>query len=82
MKRQIIYLKSLIGMIGGISSDVVQIVIDRWGQLEIDWFASSYNAKFQRFYSRFWNESCTGVDAFTGNWAAYYGLFMPPINML
>jgi hypothetical protein len=44
--------------------------------LEVDWFASPYNAKLPVFYSRFWNESCQGVDAFSESWGSYVGLFV------
>jgi hypothetical protein len=66
----------------GVSKEIVDIVTEKWGQLEIDWFASSYNAKLPRYFSRFWNETCIGVDAFTENWGAYYGFFVPPISIL
>ncbi|XP_053382012.1 uncharacterized protein LOC123541270 [Mercenaria mercenaria] len=66
----------------GISHALLEIVVKRWGSLEIDWFASSYNAKLSKFYSRFWNEACTGVDAFVENWGENIGLFVPPICLL
>ena len=55
----------------------------RWGKLDVDWSASSYyNAKLPVFFSRFWNEGSTGVDAFTENWGEVLGLFVPPVILV
>jgi hypothetical protein len=54
----------------------------RFGIFEIDWFASEDNAKVVRFYSRFWNPSSTGVDAFTEFWGNDFGYFVPPIPII
>lgn len=66
----------------GISSTVLQMIERSLGKLEIDWFASEHNAKFDKFYSRFWNKSCIGVDAFSVCWGDQEGLFVPPIAVL
>ena len=66
----------------GISVELFQLLQNRFGQLQIDWFASEHNAKLPRFYSRFWNPSSTGIDAFTESWHHDFGLFVPPISMV
>ncbi|XP_068203660.1 uncharacterized protein [Palaemon carinicauda] len=66
----------------GISVELFQLLQSRFGQLQIDWFASEHNAKLPRFYSRFWNQSSTGIDAFTESWHYEFGLFVPPISMV
>lgn len=45
----------------GISFEVLNSLQDRFGQFEIDYFASEDNAKLPIFYSRFWNPSPSGV---------------------
>ena len=66
----------------GISDEIFNLIQEKFGALQTDWFASEYNAKLKRFYSRFWNPSCTGVDAFSENWGNEYGLFVPPITII
>ena len=66
----------------GISSHVLNMIQCKYGTLSIDWFASDHNAKLARFFSRFWNPFCLGVDAFTETWANEYGLFVPPITLV
>ena len=66
----------------GISEELLSQIQARFGRLDIDWFASDHNAKLSRFYSRFWNPSSAGVDAFTESWGKDYGLFVPPIKII
>ena len=62
-----------------ISFELLYLLQDRWGKLDVDWSASSYyNAKLPVFFSRFWNEGSKGVDAFTEN----FGLFAPPVILV
>lgn len=49
----------------GISFDVQTLIENRLGILEVDYFASDYNAKKPRFYSRLYCRECTGLNAFT-----------------
>ena len=66
----------------GISFELLYLLQDRWGKLDVDWFASSYNAKLPVFFSRFWNEGSTGMDAFTENWGEVFGLFVPSVILV
>lgn len=66
----------------GISFQTFSMIQSKFGVLTIDWFASDYNAKILRFFSRFWNPSCLGVDAFTEKWYFEYGLFVPPVSLV
>ncbi|XP_068203816.1 uncharacterized protein [Palaemon carinicauda] len=66
----------------GLSPFIINLIIDKWGTIDIDWFASPHNAKLPVFYSRFWNEFCAGVDAFSANWNEKFGLFVPPVTLL
>lgn len=66
----------------GVSFEIMSIIQSRFGSLSVDWFASNHNAKLPRFYSRFWNDSCAGIDAFTESWSTDFGLFVPPIPIV
>ena len=66
----------------GVSFDILSMVQSRFGNLSTDWFASDHNAKLPRFFSRFWNPFCIGIDAFTECWSFDYGLFVPPIALV
>lgn len=48
----------------------------------MDWFASEHNKKVDRFYSRYWNPFCEGIDAFTADWGVCTGWFVPPIYLI
>ncbi|MEW8544359.1 MAG: reverse transcriptase domain-containing protein [Candidatus Thiodiazotropha sp.] len=66
----------------GISVHILHMLQCKFGTLSIDWFASDHNAKLARFFSRFWNPFCLGVDAFTETWTFEFGLFVPPITLV
>ncbi|MCG7876850.1 MAG: DNA N-6-adenine-methyltransferase [Candidatus Thiodiazotropha endolucinida] len=66
----------------GLSLETFHMLSLRWGPFDMDWFASEHNAKIPRFYSRFWNEGCVGVDAFTAIWGNCNGYFLPPISLI
>jgi hypothetical protein len=66
----------------GISRHILHMIENKWGILEVDWFASSHNNKLPTFYSQFWNETCSGVDAFAEFWGKKMGLFVPPVIIL
>ena len=42
----------------------------------MDCFANFYHKKVNKFYSRFWNPGCSGVDFFVQN------LTVPPVNLI
>ena len=66
-----------------ISFELLYLLQERWGKLDVDWSASSYyNAKLHVFFSRFWNEGSTGVDAFTENWRGVFAYFVPPVILV
>lgn len=66
----------------GISFELLNLIQDKWGTLEIDYFASKHNAKLPVFFSRFWCENTAGIDAFTYNWGGHFGLFVPPVILV
>lgn len=66
----------------GLSLSLFDMIQSRFGIFSIDWFASEHNTKVERFFSRYWNTACLGVDAFTVSWAFEHGLFVPPISLV
>lgn len=66
----------------GISFHILDMIETRWGQFEVDFFASEHNRKKTTFYSRFWCPDSAGVDAFTVDWSNVYGLFVPPVVLV
>ena len=47
-----------------ISTQFFELLEELWGPHSLDCFANYYNAKLPKFYSRFWNPCCAGVDHF------------------
>jgi hypothetical protein len=66
----------------GISFEVMDVIQQHWGVLDVDYFASEHNAKLSVFYSRFWCAGSAGVDAFTYDWGESFGLYVPPICLV
>ena len=65
-----------------ISDSFFKSIIDRWGPLAIDCFASYYNAKLPRFSSRFWNPGAEAIDAFAQDWSANNISLVPPVSLI
>ena len=67
----------------GLSQALFDHIVSVFGILPtVDWFASDYNAKLPRFYSRFWNPHSEGIDALSECWTFEFGYFFPPIGIL
>jgi len=65
-----------------ITCDLFHELDQLWGPHTLDCFASFYNAKTSRFFSRFWNPGCAGVDAFYHSWQGENCLIVPPVNIV
>ena len=57
-----------------IPADVFESIKKFWGPFIIDWFASEFNRKTERFYSKCLSEKSLGVDAFVQNWPGEWAL--------
>lgn len=66
----------------GVTPEIIDMIQNKWGNLDVDFFASEHNAKLPVFYSRFWSYQSTGVDAFTYDWSSVFGLFVPPVILV
>ena len=51
-------------------------------QFTIDLFASDHNAKCKKFYSNFFCEDTSGIDAFAHDWAGEVAWVCPPIALV
>jgi hypothetical protein len=54
----------------------------RWGPFTLDCFASSENAKVERFFSKMFNPGSLGIDAFVHNWHGENCWLAPPIDTI
>ena len=54
---------------------------ESWGVHSVDCFASYYN-KVSKFFSRFWNPGCSGVDFFVQNLDGENCLVVPPVSLI
>ena len=50
--------------------------------LWIGLLANSHNSKLTRFYSRYWNPGCEGVDAFCYDWVGENNWLVPPVSLV
>ena len=65
-----------------IVSEIFHLLDSRWGPHTVDGFATFYNFKVPRFFSRFWNPGSSGVDAFFQTWQGENGWVVPPVVLL
>ncbi|CAC5424022.1 unnamed protein product [Mytilus coruscus] len=66
----------------GVSEFFYTFINDLWGPYTVDRFASSRNAKLERFNSLFWNVNTEAVDCFTQNWSGEINWIVPPIYLV
>ena len=62
--------------------EIFQFLDSRWGPHTVDCFATFYNFKVPRFFSRFWNPGSSGVDAFFQTWQGENCWVVPPVVLL
>ena len=66
----------------GISQILFDEISREWGPYDIDLFACDYNAKVEKFCSRFWNPFSFAVDAITLKWTGWNAWILPPIHLI
>lgn len=62
--------------------EIFQPLDNRWGPRAVDCFATFYNYKVPRFFSRFWNPGSSGVDAFFQAWQGENCWVVPSVALL
>ena len=65
-----------------ITQEFFQILDNQWGPHTVDCFANFYNAKLDRFFSRFWNPGASGVDFFVQSLESENCLVVPPVILV
>jgi len=65
-----------------ITTSFFELLDYAWGPHTVDCFANFYNKKVNKFYSRFRNLGCCGVDFFVQNLTPGNCLIVPPVNLI
>lgn len=65
-----------------LNNEAFEQITQIFGKFEIDLFASSQNAKCERFVSWFPELGAWAIDAFTIDWAGYYFYAFPPFALI
>ena len=55
---------------------------EEFGPWDMDWFASDWSKRLDRFASRFWTDGSEATDAFSQDWCEEEGFFHPPLDLL
>jgi hypothetical protein len=66
----------------GISTSFFRFMDNLWGPHTTDRFADNFNAKIEKFNSKFWCPGSSHVDAFSTNWAGDNNWLVPPISLV
>ena len=61
-----------------IAEDLYKLLDNRWGPHTIDRFASHYNAKCDRFNSKWWVPGTEAIDCFSQSWSGEINWLVPP----
>ncbi len=62
----------------GVTDEFFQSIQKQWMVCDFDRFASAANTKCPRFSSKFLEEGCDSVDAFSSNWRGAVNWLVPP----
>ena len=65
-----------------IREDSFRELENEFGPWDIDWFASDWSKRMDRFASRYWTVGSEFTDAFSQEWTEDEGFFHPPVNEL
>ena len=65
-----------------IREDSFRELENEFGSWDIDWFASDWSKRMDRFASRCWTVGSEFTDAFSQEWTEDKGFFHPPVNEL
>ena len=63
-----------------ISSESFEEIEEEYGPWQIDWFASDWSRRMDRFASRYWTIGTEIIDAFSQDWGLQVGFFHPPLS--
>ena len=66
----------------GINPVIIEKLANKYGNPSIDRFANSYNAKCERYNSRWWCEGAEAINAFSQSWNHEFNLIVPPPRLI
>lgn len=66
----------------GLQPEVFHEIVRRFGQLDVDRFASAHNALLPVFYSEVWSPHSAGANAFTASWSGVRNYCFPPPKLV
>jgi hypothetical protein len=66
----------------GLQPSMFDFVLHEFGPLDVDRFASAHNALLPVFFSEFWCEGSSGVNAFTVSWHGTFSYCFPPPRLV
>ena len=49
----------------GLSFELLDLIVQKREESQVDWFTSDHNVKLSTVYSKFWNKNSAVVDSFT-----------------
>ena len=65
-----------------ITEESFRVLEEEFGPWDIDWFASDWSKRLNRFASRYWTVGSKATDAFSQGWREEVGFFHPPLSEL
>ena len=65
-----------------IQEDSFRELMEEFGPCDVDWFASYWSARLDRFCSKYWTLDSKASDAFSVDWNQDEGFFHPPLDQL
>ena len=65
-----------------VTEDVFKDLDSLWGPHTVDCFATYYNRKITRYFSRFWNPETSGIDTFMQSWEVENCCLVPPVYLI
>ena len=65
-----------------IQEDSFNNLEQEFGPFHVDWFASHWSCRLDRFCSKYWTIGSEATDAFAQDWGVEEGFFHPPIDQL
>ena len=65
-----------------LTEDVFKDLGSHWGPHTVDCFATYYNTKIVRYFSRFWNPDTSGMHAFMQSWNIENSRLVPLVYLI
>ena len=76
------FISKLVDFDWQVTEDVFKDLDSLCGPHPVDCFATYYNRKILRYFSRFWKPETTGIDAFMQSWKVENSWLVPPVYLI